>query len=537
MCQKQCRDENGFKCHCEGEGHKRMMMLFAENPEQFVSNFSEEFDRAFMELVRRRYRNMRVRANVVYAEYISDRDHVHMNATVWTTLTEYVRHLERTGQCQVEDSPDGLFITYTGDEEERRRTGVLRSVRQLVASNQRRIDAAFDARRAAEQRLLGGRPESKPADMVRRGDERITLAIPAPSDAEAARTRQPRQTLELTEADDGTAVAPRRKDDLDGVFEQLERRREADRRKRTAGHRNDSGNASAGGGAGSSESDGDSDDTRVHRHRHHHRNKKSRSRSRSRSRSLSDSGEHHRHHHHHSRSRDRRSSRDGSSTRCRDETGRNTRDEQSAHRNRKSNDKAQRSHHSAAATEKIRDASPSRNTGEASGCGAIDDATASQREKNGSDETKQDTPKAKKSETNKGTVESMNDDVEEEEEEEPWLMKGIVVRVLSKISDGKYYRAKGVVTRLSGEYACCVRVAEPRATLLLDQADLETVVPALGGRVAVLRGPFRGAEGVLEALDTAEYTARVRVGDDVLTLPYEDFSKLGDEQSVPPKQR
>ena len=135
----------------------------------------------------------------------------------------------------------------------------------------------------------------------------------------------------------------------------------------------------------------------------------------------------------------------------------------------------------------------------------------------------------------------MNGDVEEEgeeeEEEEPWLMKGIVVRVLSKISDGKYYRAKGVVTRLSGEYACCVRVAEPRATLLLDQADLETVVPALGGRVAVLRGPFRGAEGVLEALDTAEYTARVRVGDDVLTLPYEDFSKLGDEQSVPPKQR
>jgi len=29
MCQKQCRDENGFKCHQMSDGHVRMMAIFA----------------------------------------------------------------------------------------------------------------------------------------------------------------------------------------------------------------------------------------------------------------------------------------------------------------------------------------------------------------------------------------------------------------------------------------------------------------------------------------------------------------------------
>jgi len=34
MCQKQCRDENGFKCHLTSESHKRQMMVFGENPDR-----------------------------------------------------------------------------------------------------------------------------------------------------------------------------------------------------------------------------------------------------------------------------------------------------------------------------------------------------------------------------------------------------------------------------------------------------------------------------------------------------------------------
>ena len=42
MCQKQCRDENGMKCHMKSEGHLRAMRVFSENPNQVLSEFSRE---------------------------------------------------------------------------------------------------------------------------------------------------------------------------------------------------------------------------------------------------------------------------------------------------------------------------------------------------------------------------------------------------------------------------------------------------------------------------------------------------------------
>ncbi|XP_036317288.1 DNA/RNA-binding protein KIN17 isoform X6 [Pipistrellus kuhlii] len=55
MCQKQCRDENGFKCHCMSESHQRQLLLASENPQQFMDYFSEEFRNDFLELLRRRF--------------------------------------------------------------------------------------------------------------------------------------------------------------------------------------------------------------------------------------------------------------------------------------------------------------------------------------------------------------------------------------------------------------------------------------------------------------------------------------------------
>ncbi|OAY74438.1 KIN17-like protein [Ananas comosus] len=118
MCQKQCRDENGFKCHCMSEGHQRQMQVFGQNPDRIVGGFSEEFERAFLDLMRRSHRFSRVAATVVYNEYIADRHHVHMNSTQWATLTEFVKYLGRTGQCKVEDTPKGWFITYIDRDSE-----------------------------------------------------------------------------------------------------------------------------------------------------------------------------------------------------------------------------------------------------------------------------------------------------------------------------------------------------------------------------------------------------------------------------------
>lgn len=97
MCNKQCRDENGFKCHTMSESHQRQLLLFADNAGRYLSEFSYEFSKGFLFLLKRQFGTKRVKANKVYQEYISDRNHLHMNATQWTTLTGFVKWLGKTG--------------------------------------------------------------------------------------------------------------------------------------------------------------------------------------------------------------------------------------------------------------------------------------------------------------------------------------------------------------------------------------------------------------------------------------------------------
>ncbi|MCD7460317.1 DNA/RNA-binding protein kin17 [Datura stramonium] len=118
MCQKQCRDENGFKCHCMSESHQRQMEIFGQNPNRIVGGYSEEFENLFLEHMKRSHRFSRVAATVVYNEYIADRHHVHMNSTQWATLTEFVKYLGKTGKCKVEETPKGWFITYIDRDSE-----------------------------------------------------------------------------------------------------------------------------------------------------------------------------------------------------------------------------------------------------------------------------------------------------------------------------------------------------------------------------------------------------------------------------------
>lgn len=52
-------------------------------------------------------------ANKVYQEYIQERHHLHMNATRWVSLSEFVKHLGREGIAKVEEITDeGQFGWY-----------------------------------------------------------------------------------------------------------------------------------------------------------------------------------------------------------------------------------------------------------------------------------------------------------------------------------------------------------------------------------------------------------------------------------------
>ncbi|SJK85760.1 Domain of Kin17 curved DNA-binding protein [Babesia microti strain RI] len=120
MCEKQCRDENGFKCHRLSEGHQRQMQVFCSNAHRFMDSFSKTFEHSFMQLMRTRYCRTRVLANTVYQELISDKQHVHMNATIWVTLSEFVLYLGRQGKCKVEHTPKGWYLEYIDQEKIKR---------------------------------------------------------------------------------------------------------------------------------------------------------------------------------------------------------------------------------------------------------------------------------------------------------------------------------------------------------------------------------------------------------------------------------
>jgi DNA/RNA-binding protein KIN17 len=59
-----------------------------------------------------RFGTKRVKANNVYQEYIQDKNHLHMNATRWVTLTEFIKHLGRTGCAHVDETDKGWFIAW-----------------------------------------------------------------------------------------------------------------------------------------------------------------------------------------------------------------------------------------------------------------------------------------------------------------------------------------------------------------------------------------------------------------------------------------
>jgi len=55
MCQKQCRDENGFKCHTMSESHQRQLLLLAEDVDKYMDSFSRELQDAFLRLLKRQF--------------------------------------------------------------------------------------------------------------------------------------------------------------------------------------------------------------------------------------------------------------------------------------------------------------------------------------------------------------------------------------------------------------------------------------------------------------------------------------------------
>ncbi|WYZ38956.1 hypothetical protein EsH8_III_000870 [Colletotrichum jinshuiense] len=118
VCEKQCRDENGFKMHTQSESHVRQILVVGEDPKKFLNEYSNQFLRDFIQLLRTGHGEKQVQINHFYQEYIANKEHVHMNATKWPSLTEFAKHLGREGICRVEETEKGIHIAWLDNSPE-----------------------------------------------------------------------------------------------------------------------------------------------------------------------------------------------------------------------------------------------------------------------------------------------------------------------------------------------------------------------------------------------------------------------------------
>lgn len=210
MCEKQCRDENGFKCHTMSEGHLRQMRVFAENPNAVLDDFSKEFERGYLQTLSHLHGTKRILANRVYQEYIADKHHIHMNATIWTTLTGFCKYLGKEGKAIVDETEKGWFIQYVErdpkilerqaqneqrkqlemDEEERNQKIIEEQIRKAEEKQRQREEAKAMSTEAVDSKGKQSADESSSLPSAPSAPIKVALSMTAKS-----KTKRPVETM------------------------------------------------------------------------------------------------------------------------------------------------------------------------------------------------------------------------------------------------------------------------------------------------------------------------------------------------------
>ena len=115
---------------------------------------------------------------------------------------------------------------------------------------------------------------------------------------------------------------------------------------------------------------------------------------------------------------------------------------------------------------------------------------------------------------------------------EEWLFQGITVKVVYKKLGERYYKKKGVIQQIEDRFTGVLKMIDTGDILKVDQAHLETVLPAVGKTVLIVNGAYRGTKAILKSLDIDNYCVSVKLdegpchGRVVDGIAYEDVCKL-----------
>ncbi|EMR10855.1 hypothetical protein PNEG_01001 [Pneumocystis murina B123] len=184
VCEKQMRDENGFKCHTQSEAHVRQMLLIGENPNRHIHNYSVEFKNNFIQLLRTSHGEKRVHANHFYQEYIADKGHLRMNATRWVTLTEFVKYLGYEGICRVDETDKGLYISWIDNSPEalRRQQSIIKRDRQDKGDEERELKMINEQVERAKKMVKDDEQDHENViKELKRNENKISISLSKPS--------------------------------------------------------------------------------------------------------------------------------------------------------------------------------------------------------------------------------------------------------------------------------------------------------------------------------------------------------------------
>lgn len=159
-------------------------------------------------------------ANAVCYRYIAKKDHIHMNATKWNSLTEFVKYLGREGICRVEETEKGLQIAWIDDSPEAlRRQEALRK-KALQDQGDEEIEQRMLREQIKRAQTAGSKrkeDEEVPRELKREDGEKVKLSFGGkPGSTPNATAGTPETKEESTEAAgadrDGADETPKQSD-------------------------------------------------------------------------------------------------------------------------------------------------------------------------------------------------------------------------------------------------------------------------------------------------------------------------------------
>lgn len=439
LCHKQCRDANGYKMHCATDGHLRQVSLFSQNASAYLDEYSKEFEKNFMELVKRRWRFKDILAKKAYNEYIQDKEHVHMNATRWVTLTDFVHHLSRAGLCEIRDSEEGWIIRYIDRDPEREAKQAMMREREKEELEQRDIE---------RKRLLRVVKAMGETSNSQTENESSALSVDAKDESPTPKPTAPAGPISFSFSIPKVSSSPAP----------------------STSNNSSSLTQSTTSSAGDSNHDIPSD---------------------------------------------------GSNT---------PNDKKRARSDEEEKLELPEAKKSKLVPDAPQQALVSKLTSQSASSAPVSSLHAAS--------SSSSVPSTSKLAPNLGTTNSLDSLMAEQEKrreregrKDYWLHPNIVVKILNKsVGGGQFYGQKGVIKAVHETYIGEVRL-DSGTVLKIDQEDLETVLPALGGHVMIVNGAYRGDTATLKSLNEQNFSANVSIlagpaRGRIVSKAYEDICKV-----------